>query len=208
MRRPWKRTKSYRRSVAQRTIRTRILIVCEGQKTEPNYFRKFPLDTEVVELVVDGTGMSTLSLVDKAMELVDKASSQKCPYNQAWCVFDKDSFPLNLFNQAILKARNNEIHVAYSNECFELWYYLHFQFTDTAFHRSQYAHKLTREMNQKYVKNSPDMYDLLKNNQDDAIRNSKKLLNRYGKCIPARDNPSTTVHELVATLNSFIEDES
>lgn len=34
---------------------------------------------------------------------------------------------------------------AWSNESFELWYYLHFQYLDTGISRSQYIEKIERE---------------------------------------------------------------
>ena len=32
------------RKIKKRPLRERVLIVCEGEKTEPNYFKKFPID--------------------------------------------------------------------------------------------------------------------------------------------------------------------
>jgi hypothetical protein len=43
MAKAWQRKRDYSRRVDTRSIRDRILILCEGEKTEPNYFRKFPL---------------------------------------------------------------------------------------------------------------------------------------------------------------------
>lgn len=41
-----------------------ILIVCEGENTEPSYFKKFRLVTATVETV--GEGRNTVSLVNRA----------------------------------------------------------------------------------------------------------------------------------------------
>ena len=40
-----------------------FLIVCEGEKTEPNYFKAFRVKS--AQVVVEGTGCNTISLVDK-----------------------------------------------------------------------------------------------------------------------------------------------
>ena len=55
------------RAVDVVAVRQRFLIVCEGSKTEPQYFEQFRVPGLVVK--VEGIGMNTLSLVDKAIEL-------------------------------------------------------------------------------------------------------------------------------------------
>jgi hypothetical protein len=81
---------TYKRKIDSRSERDRILIVCEGEKTEPNYFRSFPVNSEVVEIVIEGTGCNTVSLVERAIQLINENSEN--PYNQVWCIFDRDFF--------------------------------------------------------------------------------------------------------------------
>jgi hypothetical protein len=204
----WQRKRGYSRRVDTRYLRDRILILCEGKKTEPNYFRKFPLDVELVEIDIKGTGANTLSLVEDAIRRGQDAVSTGRPYNQIWCVFDRDSFPPGNFNRAFKVADENHVRIAYSNQCFELWYLLHYHFNDAAIKRNEYARRLTRYIGRKYRKNDENMYDLLKERQAEAIQNAKKLCNRYISCNPEKDDPSTTVHELVEALNEFISEDS
>ncbi|HLA27249.1 MAG TPA: RloB family protein [Syntrophales bacterium] len=204
MTKTWQRKKDYSRRVETRYLRDRILILCEGKRTEPNYFRKFPLNVELVEIDVKGTGANTLSLVEDAICRGRGAASKGQPYNQIWCVFDRDSFPPGNFNRAFKVADENRIHIAYSNQCFELWYLLHYHFNDAAIKRHEYARRLTRCIKRKYFKNDKKIYDLLKERQAYAVQNAKKLLSRYNPCNPEKDDPSTTVHILVETLNEFI----
>lgn len=71
-----------------RVINCNILIVCEGEKTEPNYFRVFNKTrkgTIVYELTIDGGGINTMQVVDKAIEL-----NSSFDYDSVWAVFDKD----------------------------------------------------------------------------------------------------------------------
>ena len=139
MSKPWERKSSYKRSIGTtRHIRDRILILCEGEKTEPNYFSKFPVNIELVKVVVDGKGANTLSLVEDAIHRGKEAASQHKQYNQIWCVFDRDSFPAENFNKAIKVAEKNKIRVAYSNQCIELWFLLHYCFFDSAIDRHDY----------------------------------------------------------------------
>lgn len=192
----------YERRVNRYEPRQRYLIVCEGEKTEPNYFRKFPIQpTSVVE--VKGVGDNTVNLVHEALRL-----SKLQKYDQIWCVFDRDSFPVENFNDAVQLARENGIQVAYSNESFELWYILHFDYLDTGIHRKDYMKRLDHLLGTRYQKNSENIYDLLYSRQKIAIRNSRNLLAQYNLPDPARNNPSTTVHLLVEQLNRLFWEES
>lgn len=205
MSKPWERGGSYARREATRFIRDRFLIVCEGTKTEPNYFEAFPVKADLIALDVEGIGANTKSLVEEAIRRKAQANRNRTPYNQVWCVFDRDVFPAANFNEAFRLAKVNSIRTAYSNQCFELWYYLHFHFNDVALHREAYGDKLTEFIGRKYEKNSAEMYALILDQQETAIRNATKLLNRYVHCNPEKDDPSTNVHLLVEALNAFID---
>lgn len=181
------------RAVDTTEIRQRFLIVCEGSKTEPNYFKQFRVPTLVIQ--VEGTGMNTLSLVDEAMRF--RAEDE---YDQVWCVFDKDDFPIDQFENAIQRARDNGMRVAYSNQSFELWYILHFEYLHAGLNRKAYMRKLNQHLGSEYKKNDPNMYQNLKLRKEAAIRNAQRLLMEYQPCHPGIDDPCTTVHELVIAL--------
>ena len=187
------------RKVNTREVRQRFLIVCEGEKTEPNYFRSFRVPKNVVEIDIKGFGENPSRLVKIAKEL-----SKEEDYDQVWCVFDRDDFPKEDFNNAIKNARDKGIQVAYSNEAFELWYLLHFEFLSTGIPRKDYIKKLTLLLGHKYQKNSDTIYEELFDKQPTAIKNSITLLKQYKVHNPVDDNPSTTVHLLVQELNRFI----
>lgn len=177
-------------------VRQRFLIVCEGEKTEPNYFRRFRVPQLVVQ--VDALGMDTVRVVQRAVAL--RAQDD---YDQSWCVFDKDDFPDKNFNDAIALARRNGICAAYSNQSFELWYVLHFNYMPNAITRNDYMRILDRELGHKYEKNSTEIYDELHHLQTTAIRNARLLLDQYYPHRPAKNDPSTTVHLLVEQLVEF-----
>ncbi|MBD2607777.1 RloB domain-containing protein [Scytonema hofmannii FACHB-248] len=190
----------HERKVNTREIRQRFLIVCEGAKTEPNYFRSFRVSKDVAEINVQGRGENPSKLVESAKEL-----NQQDDYDQVWCVFDRNSWTKEDFNNAINNANDQKFKVAYSNEAFELWYVLHFEFLNTGIPRSDYLRKLTSLLGRKYQKNSEMIYDELLEKQSFAIRNAEKLLKQYDPHNPEKDNPSTTVHLLVQELNKFIQ---
>jgi hypothetical protein len=189
-----------RRKMNARPLRPRFLIVCEGEKTEPNYFRSFRVTADVK---VVGTGRGTTNVVKEAEEISVAATRRGEKYTRVWVVFDRDEFSATDFNAAIEQAKNAGFSVAYSNEAFELWYLLHFDYVNTGISRRQYQHKLSGKLARPYKKNDPTLYLELFNRQEQAIRNAKKLLSSYSPHNPARDNPCTTVHKLVQELNKF-----
>ena len=199
---PWHKKKS----VAYRTFETRgepkqsFLIVCEGEKTEPNYFKSFRVKSASIEIL--GIGCNTISLVDETSKKVKKYKKEGFSFDQVWCVFDRDDFAAT-FNDAIFKARRLGFKVAYSNEAFELWYLLHYTYFDAQIGRADYIVKLDKLLGRKYKKNSNEMYELLLPNQEEAIKRSKKLLGNFDLKNPNNEAPSTMVHLLVEELNKY-----
>ena len=194
---------SYEREVATRLPRKTFLIVCEGTKTEPNYFRSFEVLSAKVE--IRGTGRNTLSLVHYAERILDERDEE---FDEVWLVFDKDSFSSVSFNNAVFfcQAHHDEgFRVAYSNEAFELWYLLHFELITKPISRFNYNAMLSKRMKTYYKKNLPNMYQQLLPRQPLAIKNAKLLYEKRSNS-PAKDNPSTTVFQLVEELNSHLRD--
>ena len=207
----WK--KRYDREEKKRKVDTRtklvyFLIVCEGEKTEPNYFialeKKLPRGT--VELKIDGIGRNTISLVNYAIKHRDDACKK---YDRIWAVFDKDDFSEDQFNSAIAKASSNNINCAWTNEAFELWFLLHFQYVNTGLKRVDYKAYLEREIKRKsgnsnyvYFKNDPGTFSILEiyGNQQQAIEWAKQLKQSYSDQRYAHHNPCTQVHELIEEL--------
>jgi len=190
----------YKRRVNRFEPRIRFLIVCEGKKTEPNYFKKFPIPPDSV-VEVEGIGANTDRLVREAIRL---KSMNK--YHQVWVVFDRDSFTPEHFNNAINLAEANNIKVAYSNEAFELWYCLHFHYLDTGITREDYCTLLSKPnfLGKKYEKNCETIFEELLSLQSRAIKHARILLEQYNPSNPALDKPSTTVHLLVEQLNRLV----
>ncbi len=184
-----------------KSTRTTYLIFCEGEKTEKNYFEAFRRGARVEEFLVLGTGMNTKSIVEYAARLCKL--DDYAVYDEAWCVFDKDSFTSEQFNTAIQKARAKNIKVAYSNEAFELWYLLHFRYSDTPSSRTSYKKELSKYLGTEYQKNDLNMYGTLLSLQSIAIRNAKKLEQNHVSNSPAEHNPVTLVYQLVESLNSL-----
>ena len=97
------------------------LIVTEGERTEPLYFKgmqkliqeKMGGVVNVIEqpfIDVHGEGCSTTRLVEAADQIIKDA---KVIYQNVWIVFDKDDFAD--FDQAILEGENRGYNMAWSN---------------------------------------------------------------------------------------------
>ncbi len=199
------------RNVDVREPEQRFLIICEGEKTEPNYFKRFRVPRKVLP---DAQGIGKGK---NPIELVELARSKRAEgdYNQVWCVFDLDDIPADIFNRAIALAQQYNINVAYSNEAFELWYLLHYDLHTAAITRDQYCTKLSHKLKRPYKKNDSSLFDVLEDLQDQAIKYATKLLEQHqtsatsgskkaaGRIMPSNPaslNPSTTVHWLVEEL--------
>lgn len=219
----------YKKRVREKRIRKidklkmlpfRYLLICEGERTEPNYFKSIQKSInkkyagtkirEILKIEIEGTGYNTMSLVNKAEEISKK---DNIGFGQVWCVFDKDSFSNELFNGAINHAKNLGFHSSWSNEAFELWYLLHFEYLNSGITRHQYNDKLDKILKSKgikegYIKNLTNIYEILKTygNEVEAIENAKKLLTNYNNNISDADKkPATTVYLLVEELNKLLD---
>jgi len=141
--------------------RQSFLIICEGKETERSYFESFRATKQVRDFAVLGEGRNTLSLVKRAVDLRSQLKIERdAPFDQAWCVFDRDDFPAQQFNAAITLAEQQGFKVAFSNQAFEIWYLLHFDFHSAAISRQLYKEKLTEKFGYPYEKNSslPDLF--------------------------------------------------
>lgn len=195
-------------------IRKRYLIVCEGTKTEPNYFMSLEKDLKphVVELKIIGEGDNTVNLVTLAEEFVDNERAAGRNIDEVWIVFDIDSFPDQDINSAVEMAEARRFHPAYSNEAFELWYLLHYEYCDSALSRTTYSRRLKKYIGKRYQKNDEEMYEILKEsgNQTQAIQSAKRLHEYHSNNgnTPADSNPSTLVYELIEELNKYLDSRS
>lgn len=200
-----------KRKVATRDKIVRFLIVCEGERTEPNYFKGLVKDkySEVRSEDIVGEGRSTCALVKKTEEIKDRLEHQRqLKFDRVWVVFDKDDF--NDFNEAIALAERKGFMAGWSNEAFELWYLLHFVYLDSAISRADYITKLENEIRKidgygdfSYKKNDPDIYGMLQKigNEPQAKLRAAKLRAMFDNTQDYKSHkPCTCVDLLVEEL--------
>ncbi len=183
-----------------------MLIVCEGAKTEPLYFRALCKDRQLsaaeVEICGEECGTHPRSVVDYAARRKKQAQREKYPYDAVWCVFDRDEH-LKI-HEALNRADDCGIRVAYSNPCFELWLLLHYRYSTAHTERDAAVSELKGYV-PSYTK-STDVYDTLRDKQPAAIGNAARLREHHEDVNDGRpENPSTSVDLLVTELNRLAE---
>lgn len=127
------------KDVIERPARSRkytyhILVACEDENTEPYYFEKYKQQFEEIwpqktlYLRPIGTGRNSLGVVRRAIEEREILASEanRTTIDQTWAVFDKDDLDKSEGNrrnfiEAFELGESENVRIAYSNECFELF---------------------------------------------------------------------------------------
>lgn len=195
------------------------LIVTEGTKTEPLYFGAFRDSINKnhkgrIRLDICGTGMNTLSIVDRAVTIVKNSPNQ---YKHVWIVYDTDDFPSEdidstekVCKELSAKDKDSTVyHALWSNQCIELWFLLHFDFMHSDLQRHLYYPKLSSYLKKEgkedgYRKNREDMFSILKPYINNAIRNAEKLEKQNHGKLPSSSAPGTKVYMLFDRLKSYL----
>jgi hypothetical protein len=163
--------------------------------------RQFPFDSNQVQIECVGTGTNTDSLMKEAIDRKKEAERAKTPHEQIWVVFDKDDFPMQNFNRTFDLARSHPtVRACWSNECFELWYLLHFCLRNTGIGRTEIWREISRHLEKRYDKADKNVFDRLRPKLQDALRNAARLAFQNAEMGQPRRNPSTSVHELIKML--------
>ncbi len=204
------------RPKASREPYHKVLVVCEGEKTEPSYFGEIKDYYEInsANITISGDcGSDPISVFNHAYELYVSNSKKGDPYDRVYCVFDQDSYhlPPNKYQQAIDKIRNskpkNTFFAITSVPCFEYWLLLHFTYTTAPFNviGNTSAGKATlnalKEYWPEYSKANEGTFEARLNELNYAKANAARALS--AAINNHTDNPSTYVHELVDYLQNI-----
>lgn len=193
------------RKTGKRTAVSVLIIVCEGTKTEPLYFNRFRQRNSGLKIETLNSGNTDpLGLVQFALRVVKKYDLDKGK-DQVWCVFDVDKHS----NEVLAKAKKlaaGKVHIALSNPSFELWYLLHYQYSDSAQSTSGLISSLETQLG-RYDK-AKEYFDQLSDKTHVAVRNSKRLNQKHISAgvdlFSRQSNPSTKVCDLVEYIQNFI----
>jgi len=198
------------RKTGQREPYDRLLIVCEGEKTEPNYFneirKEHKLSSTNVLAIPSRYGTQPMKVVKNAYDYCKKDNNN---WEKIFCVFDRDNHPK--FTDAIKKAmaidkdkklKNDQgeeirFYAIPSNPCFELWLLLHFMGIATEISRPDVYKKLKKHM-PGYDKGEEGHFVETKELLETAYKNADMISqNRNGSQVT---NPYTAIDEVVKTL--------
>ncbi len=220
---PWNRkNKISIRSVETTNPSEIIYIFSEGVNTEVAYLQSFPVVSSKVVPV--GLGLSRTKLIEESIirknSILEGVPENEYEKYSFWCVYDQDiELPSphisgedrkKDFDKAYKLANENGFQVAYSNDSFELWILLHYQYSDVAWTRKEYYKKLSEIWDINYEKEGKkkrfcnSLYKLLSEKQQNAIANAIKLFQMKSSLLPSEQNPCTLVFKLVKLLNCHL----
>lgn len=171
---------------AKRAPYDRILIVTEGSKTEPLYFREIKahlrLPSTNICVLPSKIGTDPLSVVEFAQQLFEKGDRHKNieprSFEKVFAVFDRDDH--TTYFDALKKAKsldgkmkNDEkkfisFKAIASVPCFEIWLLLHFEDVNTSVHRNEVFSRLKRHL-PKYEKSSANIFEATRKNLQNAM---------------------------------------
>ena len=225
---PFKKHRAKSRKDLSRRLPTiqpskRLLVICEGDKTEPNYFksliRHLGLSTADIE-ICKNCGSDPVSIVKFGIDKLDIDHD----YDMINFVFDKDTHSnfgdaLDRINnlKSLRKHRNIAFSAITSNPCFEVWFLMHFQIFAkpcvASGRKSPCDNVIVKLKKQpgfnKYKKGDDSHFNLLYLKLDAAKNNAKNALEQicaagYSK---HNGNPSTLVYKLVIDIEKLAEDQ-
>lgn len=203
-----RRERPLKRRQATRDERQRLLIVTEGEKTEPTYLdgvRRFYRRPRNLWRIEHGGGHPQ-AIVNKTNELMTEARHHRDEYDEVWWVFDvEDPTPHPGLEEIVALASRNGYHCAISHPCFELWLVLHFR-QQTASISTAAAERLVRDCGCGYL-DKDFSFDQVWPHHRKAIQNASSLHQRQTTNNPRLldRNPWTSVHELVQQLINLEE---
>ncbi|NJC28093.1 RloB family protein [Neolewinella antarctica] len=186
----------------------RFLILCEGQ-TERLYFQAFR--NFGVEILPRDPSSDPVRLLQDAL-----TAQEYEDYDQIWLVFDLDFVPsqgigqFEIFSRVIRDATKAGIRVAYSVDAFELWFCLHYAYTEQRHNRAFYYEQLSNHWGINYASVGKKkrfaagirqrLIDDPNASEEEALKRAKKLFEKFSGELFRDRNPITTVFQLVREI--------
>jgi hypothetical protein len=208
-RRP-RQSSQLKRKAPKREPYDRVLIVCEGEKTEPAYFEDlrnhYGLSTANIA-VTPATGSDPVSVVRYAKRLQNEEKKQGEKFDRIYCVFDRDEH--TNFNAACHQVQANRFESARSWPCFEYWLLLHFGYQRNPFMptqgrtAAQNCGSALRQNFPDYTKGMRGAFQALLPRIEEAKQHAERALRDANAT--GEPNPSTEVHLLVDYLQNLKE---
>jgi len=195
------------REVGLREPQSILVIVSEGEKTERKYFSNYRKRGCGLKIETPNTSKTDpIGLVEFAQRQIKNYELEPDKDDEVWCVFDVDENEENI-TEAVDKAEANNIKIALSNPCFEIWFLLHFELRQTKLSCDDTINNLKKHL-PDYSKNEDVFYEIV-DNRKNAISHAKKLneihQKRNNELYSPESNPSTQVFKLVEYILNYTE---
>lgn len=195
---------------------SRVLVVCEGEKTERYYFNglRDHLKLRSTNIEIVGEGATPTRVVKRAEELHQEEQAIGNPFDEIFCVFDKEEHAdydkaVRMLEQksSTRKSGTRWRTPIASVPAFEYWLLLHYKYTTKPYQKT--GNKSAGEMVtldlknyfRGYKKNDKGIFDKFRDKTGKAKENAKRSLTAAQKA--GTDNPSTRVHLLVDFLQKI-----
>ncbi|WP_175938607.1 RloB family protein [Caballeronia sp. BCC1704] len=198
------------RRKASKVALKRVLIVCEGIRTEPLYFRDMIATLELTSAQVD-VEPSTSTCPANLVRYAEKRKREE-DFDAVYCVFDKDThehFPDAIARLKGFKGRKIALNIEaiYSIPCFELWLLLHDGFSTKAYlTATELINDLKKsERFANYVKAKRGIFQAMRKDLKTALKHARKL-DGSGDDF-GLSNPLTKVYRLVEELFNLSEEQ-
>ncbi len=206
--------KDLKRELAKKQPYKKILIVCEGEKTEPHYFREvvdhYELHTANVSISGKG-GSAPKSVMEHGFALfaAEKESNPKNPFDHVYFVFDRDQHETydEAMNTIQAQRPKNTFFAINSVPSFEFWLLLHFECTTQPFKTNgktssgKAVLKALKVHMPRYEKGHKNTFATLLPHLDTAKTHAKQVTAHAKK--NNTDNPSTKIHELIEFMQNM-----
>lgn len=192
------------RNRQNRKRRSIIVIGCEGNnKTEEIYFKNFNSRKCIIKF---STGKNTdpVGIVNDLIKFIDNEIERE-EDDKYFAVLDTDvnQDKQSQIDTAKKLAMENGVEFITSTPTFEYWYRLHFGYTTKTYHSSQEVQNDIKDKIKGYTK-SMNIYPILKEKTDLAIKNAKKVEKHHLDLGQALDNencnPYTAAYKVVEEL--------
>lgn len=196
------------RKIGKRVTRKFVVIVCEGSKTEMQYFQGFNERNSGVKVEpLHGKCTDAKNIVAFAERQIERYDLDFDDGDSLWCAFDVDQKGKQEVNDAVAHASAKNILIALSNPCIELWFLLHYKKIPSQISRKD-AYDELKKFIRDYDKNS-NIFPILKDKIRAAMTNAESLNQghqRNGVLLLSVDsNPSTQVFKLVKNIQDLIK---
>jgi hypothetical protein len=198
--------RTYQRKAGSRKSYERVLVVCEGEKSELNYFKEIANTYRIPTLVtVDHAQKRTepMQIIETARKKLEKEPD----FEWVYVVFDRDEH--QTYQQALVEAKELDRTYRTSQKqkvrfiaipsvpCFEFWLLLHYKYHDTRLTTAEAIKHLKKEL-PNYSKTMTGIFEITEKKLLQAKQHAAKLRESF-KPDDGQD-PYTEVDQLIEHL--------